>query len=313
MVELEIIIPAYNAHSTIETTLDSLASQKDNNIFHVTIVNDCGKSYKNIIKKYHDKLKITEIKTLKNVGPGQTRQYGIDNTNSNYILFIDADDYLYSPESINLLLSQIKTNNADLLISNFIYERDNKKEIKKNDVIWLHGKIYKRKFLEDNKIRFNSTRTNEDNGFNRLIILLSPKIVYLNEITYVYHDNNNSITRKDNRLYRFTGLEGYAYNMNWAMEEAIKRNALDLGIAITSIAALCSMYYYYLELYNIYDVEKIIKWSKPIYLMYKKYEAIATQYETKILENLKNDYRDKNIKMIITFKEFLKKVRNYDD
>ena len=240
-------------------------------------------------------------------------QVKIDNTNSNYILFIDADDYLYSPESINLLLSQIKTNNADLLISNFIYERDNKKEIKKNDVIWMHGKIYKRKFLEDNKIRFNSTRTNEDNGFNRLIILLSPKIVYLNEITYVYHDNNNSITRKDNRLYRFTGLEGYAYNMNWAMEEAIKRNALDLGIAITSIAALCSMYYYYLELYNIYDVEKIIKWSKPIYLMYKKYEVIAIQYETKILENLKNNYQDKNIKMIITFKDFLRKVRNYDD
>ena len=313
MKELEIIIPAYNAHNTIELTLDSIEKQINKDIFHVTIVNDCGKDYQKIINKYKGKLDINEITTLNNVGPGLARQHGIDNTNSKYILFIDADDYLYSNNAIDLLLNKIKKHNADLVISNFIYERDNEIKIKSENTIWLHGKIYLRDFLNKHNIRFNDTRANEDNGFNRLIILLNPIVVYLYEITYVYHENSNSITRKGHRLYRFTGLEGYAYNMNWAICEALKRNAAVTGIATTAISTLCALYYYYLELYDLYDVEQIIKWSKKIYLKYMEYEDIANKYKPKYLEQLEIDYKDKNINKRISFDDFLKKVRDYSD
>lgn len=313
MKELEIIIPAYNAHKTIELTLNSIEKQINKDIFHVTIVNDNGNDYQDIINKYKSKLDIDEIRTSKNEGPGLARQYGIDKTDSKYILFIDADDYLYSNNAIDLLLNKIKKHNADLVISNFIYERDHEIQIKSENTIWLHGKIYRREFLDKNNIRFNDTRANEDNGFNKLFILLNPIIVYLYEITYVYHENSNSITRKDNRLYRFTGLEGYSYNMNWAMEEAEKRNANIIGIATTAISTLCALYYYYLELYEIYDVKLIIKWSKKIYLKYIKYKEIADKYKEKYLEQLENEYKDKKINKYITFDEYLKKVSDYHD
>ena len=301
MTTLEIIIPAYNAHKTIINTLNSLTIQtlKD---FHITIVNDCGKPYTKIITNYKDKLHIEEITTNTNVGPGLSRQYGIDSTNSKYIVFIDADDYLSSADSLNLLVNSISNSKADVVISNFIYKRDNKEEIKRNNTVWLHGKIYKREFLEKHHIKFNNSRYNEDNGFNSLIFLLKPIVCLLNQITYVYEDNSTSITRKNNREYKFTGMEGYAYNINWAIEEAIKRNASKEAIAIKIIEGLSVLYESYNNCYNQYDVEQIIIWSKDLYQKYLIYKEIASNYIESALK-----YRNIN-KQYITFNEFIEKI-----
>ena len=197
---LNIIIPAYNAKETLEKTLMSLSIQRTKYNFDVLVVNDKSDyTYEDIIDKYSKYLEIKELILNENVGPGQARQKGIEQTNNKYIMFIDADDYLYSPYSIEKLINKIEKTNADVVISNFILERDNKREIKELDNIWLHGKIFKRQFIEDNKVTFNLTRKNEDNGFNRLLWLIGDIVEYLDEVTYVYQENSNSITRKDNR------------------------------------------------------------------------------------------------------------------
>lgn len=307
MIKVEIIIPAFNAHKTIEKTLESIQSQVINIDYHITIVNDCGKSYSNIIKKYINKIPISEITTNKNVGPGQARQFGIDSTSSKYIIFIDSDD-CFQGNAIDLLYNEIEKSNADLVVSNFLYKRDNEQIIKKEDLVWLHGKIYRRSFIEKNNIRFNNTRANEDNGFNRLIILLDPVVVFLNKLTYVYNDNKNSITRRNNRLYKFTGLEGYVYNINWAIEEGIKRKATNKGIAMTLIGTLYALYNYYLELYNSYDVEKILEWSKELYKKYNIYKNEIIKYEDSSIKILEKDYKFKDINKFISFNEFKEKI-----
>ena len=80
--------------------------------------------------------------------------------------------------------------------------------------------IYKRSFLNQNKITFPDSSQNEDNGFNQLCILHDPKICYLNEITYVWKYNENSVVRKNNEEFQFTGLKGYCENMVWSLKEA---------------------------------------------------------------------------------------------
>ncbi len=304
---LEIIIPSYNAHDTIKTTLDSIKKQITSFEYHVTIVNDYGKNYNNIVNNYQD-INISEIKTPTNVGPGWARQYGIDNTNSKYIAFIDSDDCFYDSNSLESLITEIEKSNADIVISNFIYERDNKRIIKKRNQVWLHGKIYRRSYLEKHNIKFNNTRANEDNGFNSLCLLLNPIVVYLNKVTYIYKENSLSITRKDNRLYKYTGLEWYAYNITWSIEEAEQRNANQINIAIKATSGLSVMYLYYLELYNTYNVENILKWSKNIYLKYLKYKDIADNYEKQALNNEEFNYQDILINNKITFNEFKQKI-----
>lgn len=305
---IDIIIPAYNSKKTIKTTLNSIKKQNNKN-FEVTIVNDAGQeNYEEEIKYYSKYFKIKEMKLKNNGGPGIARQYGIDNTKNEYIIFIDSDDYLYDENSIDKLEKSIKNN--DVIISNFIYERDNEITIKKKNNVWLHGKIYSRQFLENNKIRFNNTRANEDNGFNRLIILHEPKTQFLDEVTYVYHENPDSITRKENRLYKFTGLEMYSYNIEWAIKEALKKKINYKGCVLSALGALVSNYYYYLELYDEYDVSKILEWNKGLKKIYQEYKDkyIDETIINLVLKEKEEEYKNKKINKRITFDQFIELI-----
>lgn len=309
---LNIIIPTYNAKETLNKTLMSLSIQRTKYKFDVLLVNDKSDyNYQDIIKEYSKYLDIKELELKENVGPGSARQKGIENTNSKYIMFIDADDYLYTPYSIDILVDEIIKTNSDLVVSNFILERDNKREIKEKDLIWLHGKIYRREFIEKNQVKFNSTRKNEDNGFNRLLFLLEEKISYLDKITYVYQENPNSITRKENRKYKLDGLEGLADNMYWAYLEAKKRDVYIPMLKVHLLSTLTASYYYYNELANKYEVEKILKWFKKIYIISKEYEFTKENIDhfldlnKGILEEIKEPF--------ITYEEYLNKLEEYND
>ena len=310
-IDLCIIIPAYNCIDTIEMTLDSIVMQELFINYEVVLVDDCSSyDYDNVLSKYKKKINIREIKTPKNVGPGGARQYGIDNSSSNYIVFIDSDDCFYDKNSLCKMYNEIKNRNADLIIGNFIYERDNKVLVRQRNLTWLHGKIYRRKFFVDNGIRFNETRANEDNGFNRLVLLLEPVFYFLDEIVYVYKENPNSITRKDDRLYRFYGLEGFCYNMNWAMDEASKRGKSKVN-GILSLDILVALYLYYLDLQYDYDVSKILVWARDIYNKYKIVEDNFSKDDVLNLINEKKDFfkDDVNIREYnIDFYEFLNMV-----
>lgn len=265
MYDVDIIIPAYNSINTISIPLDSLKKQKTKYKFRVVIVNDNSSySYKNILDKYSKYMFIEEIVLDRNGGPAVARQKGIDYTDSKYIMFIDSDDYLFSSDSIQKLVDNISLCNSDVAMGNFILERDNKEELVKNNSVWMHGKIYRRSFLEDNNIRFNTSRVNEDNGFNRLVVLLTKNISHLDEVVSVYKENDNSITRRNDRLNKFTGLEGYAYNMDWAFNEAKKRGVPQKEIEYHALSILIVSYYSYFDLKDKYDVSKILVWFKKV-------------------------------------------------
>lgn len=308
---LDIIIPCYNAKKTISKTLSSICLQNKCEEINVYLVNDCSDyDYSFFINFFSNFINIKELKTKENVGPGGAREYGIQNSNSEYIMFIDSDDYFFSCDSVITLYNAIVERNNDLLHSAFLYTRDNETKVMEHDMTWLHGKIYKRSFIEKNDVHFNNTRANEDNGFNRILFLLSKdNYSYVEKITYVYNENPDSITRKNNREYRFTGLEGFAYNMNWAMKEALKRGANRQAITILAMNLLVAMYYYYLELYEEYDVYKILEWS----VQTKKFLNNDKNYDKNLFGKLVEDKRkewnsDGKIKEFIDFNEFLKRL-----
>lgn len=308
--DLSIIIPAYNAKDTVDKTLFSIKKQKISISFEVIIVNDCSDyDYEEFINKYKNYYNIREIKTKVNSGPGVARQLGIDNSDSKYIIFIDSDDNFYDENSVFKLYNKIEKENADLVIGNFIYDINEKINIRKSDITWLHGKIYRREFLKKYNIRFNDTRSNEDAGFNRLVIFLNPKYELLDEIVYSYNENENSITTKNNKEYTFFGIKGYCYNMDWAIEEAIKRGRREEEFVEFYINILSVLYLYYIKLYNKYDVKKFLKWGKSIKLRYDKYENnLNNEIYNKSLDKVKKQIEENRTKEIdISFEEFLDK------
>lgn len=306
---IDIIIPVYQAKNTLKRLLYSIAYQKNSDSFNVYLINDSdGIDYSDDISIFDGVLRIKELNLSENSGPGVARQYGIDNSSSEFIVFADTDDYFYSPFAIFSMYEKISSNNGDLLVSEFIYERDNKVLIKKNNPVWLHGKMYRRSFLNEYNISFNNSRSNEDNGFNRLILFCKPRVSFLDEITYVYCENSLSITRKNNREYKYFGIEGYAYNMKWAIEEAIKRKVSLNSIGNFSLVVLIFMYFYYLELYDQYDVSRIVDWAKPIADIYVKYGNLykdSANFSVLVQKYFESDFKDSKIKFIISLEEFL--------
>lgn len=312
---LGIIIPAYNAKSTIKRTLYSIASQRILNHvpLNVYVINDFSDyDYKEIINPFKKYFNIRELNTGKNVGPGFARQYGIDNSSDDYIVFMDADDYFATPYSLQTLYNNIVEINGDLVISRFASESSGSLKIKLTNYIWMHGKIYNRIFLDKNNIRFNNTRANEDCGFNYLIKYHRPIVRYIDDITYIWSENMESITRRDNSSYDYYGLEGFSYNVAWAGNIALERGLNGYDITITTLRTMLSMWTSYSAFYNKFDIDKIIQWTKPLKKIYdkgSKYFINQSILNSEIADKIRFDKEEQiYVKPIISFEDFMKKV-----
>ena len=121
---ISIVIPLYNKENSIQRTIDSILEQT-NQDYEVIIVDDGStdrsseivKSYNN--EKFHYYLK-------QNGGVSSARNYGIQKSKGEWIMFLDADDCL-SETAIETFLSMIEKQEADLYLSGFYMEKPDKK------------------------------------------------------------------------------------------------------------------------------------------------------------------------------------------
>jgi FkbM family methyltransferase len=92
---LTVIVPSHNHEKYIEQCVDSILQQKTLFNFNILISDDCSTdSTYNIIQKYKDIPNIQIQKTEQNEGPTPRRIHNlIKNIKSDYITFLDGDDY----------------------------------------------------------------------------------------------------------------------------------------------------------------------------------------------------------------------------
>ncbi len=93
MILVSVIIPVYNAESTIEATIQSVLNQNiDNNEIEIILINDGSTDNSlNIIKKFESRCKI--ISTT-NKGVSHARNLGFEISKGKYIQYLDSDDLL---------------------------------------------------------------------------------------------------------------------------------------------------------------------------------------------------------------------------
>ena len=315
---IDVIVPAYNSQEFIDDCLTSISLQSIKDKIKVTIVNDGSlNDYKKSVDFFKKYIDVREIGYKNNKGPGHARKYGINHTKGKYIVFIDSDDSFYDKFSLEKLYNKISKNDLDYVNSAFYEEVNGYLYIKEEDNSWLHGKIYKREFLEDNNIDFNDTRCNEDNGFNALVLLSKPKKAYICEATYIWKANMSSITRRNNYEYQYTGLFGFIDNIVWALEmkKSDKTNLYNV-----SKMALETLYYLYLCYQAFYfkdNIDDLIKSSSKLYKFYKLYDFNKFEFIKIINEELERNkkYFDNTyfVDPILTFSSFLDMVGEYHD
>ena len=208
---ISIIVPIYNSEKYLNKCIDSLINQTKKNI-EIILVNDGSTdNSEEIIKEYKDK-RIKYYKN-KNQGIGKTRNFGIEQATGSYIMFVDSDDYI-EKNACEKMYNKAVNENLDVVLCDFYKEYDNgnieeihtnsfnNSSLKENpniitDYLCPWAKIYDRKLIIDNNIKFVENLKYEDAPFVIKALCTAKKIGKIDECLnyYLIHDNSETTVR----------------------------------------------------------------------------------------------------------------------
>jgi glycosyltransferase involved in cell wall biosynthesis len=211
---VSIIVPVYNVEKYIKQCLDSISAQTYQNIEIIVVddgtPDDSGKIADECAGK-DDRVKVIH---QENGGISRARNAGYDMATGEYIVFVDSDDAI-APDYVEYMLGLIENTGTDIArvkdrfdyrnfdqVESDKFERVPSVEILKNmeyhhDGIEVWNKIYRKSFLEKNKIRhFDEIEFGEGMTFNAYALLHTDFIGVGRRRVYYYRHNFDSAVRK---------------------------------------------------------------------------------------------------------------------
>ena len=136
-------------------------------------------------------------------GVSAARNAALDAATADYVMFCDSDDMFCHACGLWIVFNEIEKG-FDTMASNFTEETrhpDTKKPVyisHDRDSTFVHGKVHRRQYLVDNRIRFNPALTiHEDSYFNILAQNLTEKPMYMPTPFYLWRWRDNSVCRHD--------------------------------------------------------------------------------------------------------------------
>lgn len=112
LIQLSVLVPAYNEEKTIKDVLQKLVKQKE--VFEVVVIDDASKDNTSKLAKSVKDSRIRVIRHTKNQGKGKAIQTGLHEAKGNYILIQDAD-LEYDPAEISILLDPVRSGRATVI------------------------------------------------------------------------------------------------------------------------------------------------------------------------------------------------------
>ena len=213
---ISVIIPVYKAAEYIAKRGFTVLNQTYPNIEFI-FVEDCSQdnTWQKLqeLKATHPDKNIIIYKNEKNLGPGPTRNQGLELASGKYVYFADADDEpdssllqkaydkLEEDQSDFVLFAHnhIKADNKEthLLGSKLLNNSEALGYLKKDPlycfvVPW--NKVVRKSFLDRNKIKFPPILYGDDFCWSMQLIFLSQKASFINEPLYNYIDTNGSLS-----------------------------------------------------------------------------------------------------------------------
>ena len=202
---LQILVPQYKeTDDVIKPLLDSISLQQnvDFSRIGVIIVNDGTDVHlsEGLLQGYPFEIQYV---LNKHGGVSATRNKALDLSTADYVMFCDADDMFVNLTGLWLIMREIDRGGFYAFISNFMEEgRDNEGKPSyvnhEQDHTFVHGKVYKRRFLLDASIRWKDSLTlHEDGYFNGLALRMAPEVKYCKTPFYLWKYRADSVARAD--------------------------------------------------------------------------------------------------------------------
>lgn len=231
--KLQILIPQYNeTDDVVKPMLDSIAIQQsiDFNDIEVLIGNDGSdiKLSNELLASYNYSITYNQYE---HTSPAGTRQRLFNEATADYVMFCDADDMFLSGISLYTILSVIASTKCDMLICEFLEQVRIGNEFifhpHKRDEVFVHGKVYRRQHIIDNKIIWREDiRYHEDGTYNLLCIHTAKSVKYCDLPLYLWRWRDNSVCRSDN-LYVLKTYTRMIYSNAYLIRDLLDRKMVD--------------------------------------------------------------------------------------
>lgn len=220
MPKISVIVPVYNTEKSLHRSIDSILSQTFTD-FELLLIDDGSKdSSGEICDEYAQKDSRVRVFHKENGGVSSARNLGLDNTQGEWVTFVDSDDWI-EKNAIDALVCHC---DADMIIAPIKFEKDNtigiltnKREIIKNKE-FCHlisteidhsaicspcSKLFFTPIINEHHIRFNqSLHFGEDSVFVKTYLLHAESLRVIPDLCYHYDDIGDNIYEKYSRSFR---------------------------------------------------------------------------------------------------------------
>lgn len=224
--KLSIIIPAYNVEKYILNTLNSLINQTKKE-FEIIVVND-GSSDNTYLttQMFFEESSFRNYKIInkENKGVSSARNRGLDEADGEYVLFLDADDYLL-PSAVENILNIIEdTQKYDVICWGFDIVREDQSYLRKyfdcyeanlssmsgeealrsvtiKETLWIctGSAVYKKDFLNNFSLKYTEGCINgEDLEFTYKVLSKAKKVKFIKKVLTHYIMREGSISNSYN-------------------------------------------------------------------------------------------------------------------
>lgn len=207
---ISVIVPIYKVEKYLTRCLNSLLIQDLEQVEFILVDDGSPDCCGEICEKFAKLDNRFKVFHKENGGLSSARNFGIEHSNGEYIMFVDSDDWV-SSDFCRTAYSAALNHNSDLIMFNYQIitagneikpQLFNRKEGKCN---WQEGidlllgqvgvyawnKLYKRSLFEE--IRYPEGRLFEDSPTTWKLLSKAENIYFIEEILYFYYMRNDSI------------------------------------------------------------------------------------------------------------------------
>ncbi len=186
---VSIIVPVYNVEKYLRRCLDSIINQTYQDIEIIVVDDGSTDASKHICDEYAKIDSRISVIHKENGGVSSARNVGLARSNGEWVLFVDADDYLPN-DALSFYISVVETVEVDMVLGSYVELNTN------NDIIKSDSRVFEKQIsMLDSLLLFYKSDTNLFQGYiwNRL---MRRSIITKNKLEF-----NESIFFKEDGLF----------------------------------------------------------------------------------------------------------------
>jgi CDP-glycerol glycerophosphotransferase len=230
---LSVIVPAHDVAPYLRRCLESLAAAPDGRV-EIIVVDDASTdaTAEELRRLAAARPELRVISNAQRLGPGRSRNCGLDEAQGDYVWFVDGDDWLLEG-AIDRVRPHLEADEADVVLVDHVrsYPSGRLAESSSRHLLlrapsgsfrladWpdlvgvLHtpwNKVVRRSLLERHGIRFSAAPVYEDVSFTYQVLAAAERIAVEVEPGYAYR------TSRPGALTRTPGISHLAWFEEWA-------------------------------------------------------------------------------------------------